>query len=132
MSENKESAKDKLNAKQLLFCAYYVDSETYGNGVRSYCKAYGVDYEDAKLQSQARHSASMLLDNVNISKHINDLLEEGGLNNEFIDKRLLFLISQSEDKSTALQAIKEYNKLKNRITDKLEVTGIFDISLKLE
>jgi len=132
MQEDKEGVKDKLTDKQLLFCLYYVSEETFGNGVRSYCKAYGVNYDDAKQQGQARHSASILLDNVNISKHINNLLDGAGLNDSFIDKRLLFLISQNEDKGTALQAIKEYNKLKNRITDKVEVTGNFDISLKLE
>lgn len=135
MAEDKESVKDKLNAKQLLFCQYYVSEETYGNGVRSYCKAYGLSYEDVKQQAQARYSASHLLDNRNISQHINNLLEDGGLNHEFIDKRLLFLISQNEDKGTALQAIKEYNKLKMRILDSLkdkDPDGNFDISLKLE
>jgi len=59
-------------------------------------------------------------------------LDGAGLKDSLIDKRLLFLIFKNEDKGTALQAIKEYNKLKNRITDKVEVTGNFDISLKLE
>jgi hypothetical protein len=43
-------------------------------------------------------------------------------------------MSQNEDKGTSLGAIREYNKLKARITDKvdLKVSGGFDISLKLE
>ena len=132
MKEEGESK--ELNAKQLLFCNYYVSEETYGNGVRSYCKAYNVDYNDIKQQASARHSASLLLNDVNICKYINSLLDGAGLNDQFVDKRLLFLISQSEDKGSCLQAIKEYNKLKSRITDKLDVkvSGTFDISLKLE
>jgi len=132
MDKDKESVKGELNAKQLLFCNYYVSNDTFGNGVQSYCKAYDIDYSDVKTQGQARHSASMLLNNVNICKHINNLLDEAGLNDNFADKRLLFLITQNEDKATCLNAIKEYNKLRARITDKLEVTGTFDISLKLE
>lgn len=132
MKEEGESK--ELNAKQLLFCDYYVSEETFGNGVKSYCKAYNIDYNDVKLHQQARSCASELLNKVYISKHINSLLDAAGLNDQFVDKRLLFLIGQSEDKGSCLQAIKEYNKLKSRITDKLDVkvSGTFDISLKLE
>ncbi len=126
MSEEKENPADSLNEKQLLFCRLYVSREFYGNGTLSYCEAYGFDPSDIKQYNSARHSASHLLNNPNISQHINNLLEEGGLNDSHIDKRLLFLINQNEDKGTALGAIKEYNKLKQRIIEKIEMnqTGI--------
>lgn len=129
-----KEGKSELNEKQLLFCRLYVSKEFFGNGVLSYCEAYNLDPNDQKDYNSARHSATLLLKNVSICKLINDALEADGLNDIHIDKRLLFLINQNEDKGTALGAIKEYNKLKQRITDKIDmkVTGEFDISLKLE
>lgn len=134
MSKVEKSEPEELNDKQALFCKLYVSKEFFGNGTLSYCEAYGFDPEDLKEYNTARHCASHLLAKSNISQHINNLLDEAGLNDQFVDKRLLFLMAQNEDKGTALGAIKEYNKLKQRITDKIDmkVTGEFDISLKLE
>lgn len=127
--ENKE-----LNPRQHLFCQYYTSDELLGNGVKSYCKAYNIDASDLKKYSEARFKASHLLENSNISQHINNLLDAAGLNDNFADKRLLYLMSQNDDKGTALGALREYNKLKQRITDKIDmkVNGSFEISLKLE
>lgn len=128
----KKNEETGLNEKQLLFCQLFLSEDFFGNGTLAYCKAYGFDPTDVKQYNTARHNASHLLAKNNVSQHINNMLEEGGLNDNHIDKRLLFLINQNEDKSTALAAIREYNKLKQRITDKLEVKGEFDITLKLE
>lgn len=122
----------KLNSNQLLFCQYYVSEEYFGNGVKSYCKAYNIDVTDIQKYNNARFKASDLLSLPHISEHINKLLDDAGLNDNFVDKRLLFLMSQNEDKSTSLGAIREYNKLRNRITDRLEIKGDFDITLKLD
>lgn len=119
MKEEEGEEKKELNEKQLLFCKLYVSKEFFGNGTLSYCEAYGFNPNDIKDYNSARHSASHLLSNHNVSQHINSLLDEAGLNDQFVDKRLLFLMSQNEDKSTALGAIREYNKLKKRISDKL-------------
>lgn len=131
MEQNEEI---ELNEKQLLFCKLFVSKDFFGNGTLAYCEAYDKDPEDVKQYNSARHSASMLLSNVNISNHINNLLEASGLNDQHIDKRLLFLINQNEDKSTSLGAIKEYNKLKQRITDKIDIktSGDFNVTLKLD
>lgn len=134
MSEEKENPADKLNEKQLLFCKLYVSEDLLGNGTLCYCKAYGYDPNDIKDYNNARHNASHLLSNNNVSQHINNLLEEGGLNDQHIDKRLLFLINQNEDKGTSLGAIREYNKLKQRITEKIDakLSGDINITLNLE
>ena len=47
--------------------------------------------------------------------------ESEGLNDAFVDKQLLFLISQQDDKTNKNAAIREYNKLKQRITEKMEI-----------
>jgi hypothetical protein len=62
----------------------------------------------------ARTGASKLLANVSISKYINELLEEQGLNNQFVDKQLAMLITQHADLNLKLAAIREYNKIRDR------------------
>lgn len=111
----------KINAKQELFCKYYVSEETFGNGVRSYCKAYGIDENNIQKYNTAKKSAFDLLTNPNILTRINELLDDAGLNDNFVDKQLLFAITQNADLSSKVKAIGEYNKLRQRITDKSKV-----------
>jgi hypothetical protein len=42
-------------------------------------------------------NAAKLLTNANICKRINELLEEGGFNDQNVDKQTLFLINQQFD-----------------------------------
>ena len=100
----------KLNPKQELFCKYYSSSEEcFGNGVKSYMKAYRTSkYDTAKV------NATKLLTIANISARISEILESKGLNDEFVDKQLLFLITQHEDLTNKLNGIKEYNRIKGR------------------
>lgn len=118
--------KSELNEKQMLFCRLYVSKDYFGSGVLSYCEAYNKDPNDPKEYAHARHNASMLLAKENICKQINDLLDSEGLNDSHVDKRLLFLINQNEDKHAALGAIKEYNKLRERINNKVTTTIIYE------
>lgn len=123
-------AKDKLNAKQELFCNYYVSEETFGNGVRSYCKAYGIDENNIQKYNVAKKSAFDLLTNPNILARINELLDDAGLNDSFVDKQLLFAISQNADMSSKVKAISEYNKLRQRITDKSKVENTGELVIR--
>lgn len=115
-----------LNPKQLLFCKLYAsDKEFFGNGVESYAEAYNFDLTARKGNYEiAKSAASRLLTNVNVLAHINELLEEGGLNDAFVDKQLHFVITQNAEFSSKVAAIREYNKLKQRITDKQQITHI--------
>ena len=125
--------KDELNEKQMLFCKYYVCEEFFGNGVKAYAKAYGIDIEDPKKYASARARAADLLTNINICNHINTELEAAGLTDNFVDKQLLFVITQHSDLHAKMKAIEQYNKLKQRITDKSEtkVSGSWEITLNL-
>jgi len=109
-----------LNQEQEAFCQLYTswDKEFFGNWVQSYIEAYWPDTTAANRYKTACSRASQLLSNVKVIARINELLEEEWLNDTNVDKQLLFLISQFEDKNTKLAAIKEYNKLKKRIEDK--------------
>lgn len=118
-------AKEKLNAKQELFCLLYTsDREFFGNGVETYVEVYDVDQSKRNWYKTACAAASRLLSNVKVMDRINYLLDKQGLNNNFVDKQLKFLISQHADFSSKLGAIKEYNKVKGRIIDKAEVSGL--------
>jgi phage terminase small subunit len=120
----------ELNERQKLFCKYYVSEEFFGNGVKAYCMAYGLDFTDIKDYNQARSSASDLLTNPNILTHINEQLDEAGLNDNFVDKQLLFALTQNADMSSKVKAIGEYNKLRQRITDKSKVETSGEIIVK--
>lgn len=112
-----------LNPKQEKFCQLYVNwtREFFGNWTQCYIEAYEPNTSKPARYKTARSTASTMLTNVNLINRINELLEEWWLNDQNIDKQLLFIISQYSDLWNKLWAIKEYNKLKNRIESKLKV-----------
>jgi len=73
-------------------------------------------------ETTARIEASKFLTNPNILDYIDKLLIDMGLNDQRVDKELAKLVLQDDEKPVKLNAIKEYNKLKQRIEDKLKVT----------
>lgn len=114
------SKETKLNLKQERFCELYAtDRQFFGNGVKAYIEAYNIDVSKKNAYAAARASASDLLTNPNILRHIDELLELGPLNEQFVDRQLAFLIEQNADYGTKMQAIKEFNALRQRITRKL-------------
>ena len=120
----------ELNEKQKLFCKYYVSEDFFGNGVRAYCKAYNLDSTDIREYNSAKVLACELLTNVNILACINEQLDEAGLNDNFVDKQLLFALTQNADMSSKVKAIGEYNKLRQRIIDKSKVETSGEIIVK--
>lgn len=120
--------KVKLTPKQSLFAELYVSKEFFGNGVQTYIEVYNPDQSKPNWYNTARATSSEILTNPNVCARINELLESEGLNDEFVDKQLLFLITQHDDKVAKLNALREYNKLKARITDKSEQTIVADVT----
>ena len=112
----------KLKPQQEEFAKLYIDHsiDLFGNGTQCYLEVYDIDRSKPNRYKTARSAASRLLTNVNVINRINALLEEGGLNDQFVDRQLLFLIQQHDDFSSKMAAIKEYNKVKQRITNKIE------------
>jgi len=111
------------NPKWEKFCKLFAsEEEFFGNGTQSYIKAFKIKSSSPGAYKSAMASASRLLRNVKICDRINELLEEQALNNNFVDKQLGFLITQFADFKSKLGAIKEYNQLKKRITEKKEIT----------
>ncbi len=114
----------ELNLRQKAFCELFSsDREFFGNGVMSYAEAYSIDLSKKGAYKTAQVNASRLLSNAIVLAEIDRLLELHGLNDSFVDKQLEFLITQSADYSAKLGSIREYNKLKKRVADRLEHTG---------
>lgn len=116
-----------LNQQQEKFCQLYInnDREVFGNGARCYMEVYGPEHLIIHKKPLgflvAAALASRLLTKVKVIERINSLLEQGGFNDENVDKQHLFLINQHADLRTKMQAIKEYNALKERVKNKLEL-----------
>lgn len=110
----------ELSPEEEKFCRLYAtDKECFGNGTKAALHAFDTyDPDDTSDYRAAANRAHNLLKKSKITRGINEALEHRGLNDEFIDKQLLFLISQHEDYSTKLKAIKEYNRLMERIEGK--------------
>lgn len=114
----------KLNLKQELFCKLYAsDREFFGNGVDSYVEAYNANTNNPNWYKVAQVSASKLLSNPMILARINELLPDLGFSDEFADKELSFVMTQKADFGAKISAIKEYNKLKQRIIEKTDITS---------
>lgn len=116
-----ETVGNILTLRQQRFCELYAtDRQFFGNWVQCYLEIYDIDQEQKGWYKTACVCASQLLSNPKVYNRINELLSSDGLNDQFIDKQLLMLISQQDDKNTKMAAIREYNNLKQRITKKIE------------
>lgn len=114
-----------INLEQEMFCQYYTSpTEFFGSGVQSYAEAYNIDIAEKGGYNVAKTGACRLLKMPKILKRINDLIEDGGFTNENADKQLLFLMLQNADLPSKLGGIREYNKLKQRVTEKIQITQL--------
>lgn len=113
-------APNELNDKQRLFAWLYVsDRDCFANATRSYMAAY--EMENSQYDT-ARTNGTRLLANARIAGYINDLLDKQFEDKE-VDRALALAISQNKDMRSKVAAIGEYNKLKARITDKVDLTS---------
>lgn len=113
----------RLTPQQELFCRLYAsDREFFGNGVQSYAEAYGIDITNPGKYKIACAAASENLRKSYILERINEIFEEHGLNDTFVDKQLEKLITQDANFKVKLGAIQEYNKMKGRIVERKDVT----------
>lgn len=121
------------NARHELFCQLYAgDEEFFCNGTRAYAQAYDVDLD--KEYNTAKVNASKLLTKTNILDRINEIIDDAGLNDAFVDKQLKKLITQDADFSNKMSAIREYNKLRARIEERkrLEIVDASKVREELE
>ncbi len=111
-----------LTPKQERFCVLYTkDKECFGNGSKAYIEAYSIDPTKKGSLNAARSSASELLTNPNILERIRELTASFKVTDEVVDQELSFLISQRADFTAKIRAISEYNKLRGRISHRLQI-----------
>lgn len=126
--DKKKTGKDfGLNVNQAKFCEIYATQEEFfGNGVASYMEAYKSKNGKKKIgYMTAAANSSRLLTNAKILGYLDYLIEEGGLNDQHVDKQLRLVITQNADFKSKVSAIREYNRLRQRIIEKQEHTHKF-------
>ncbi len=151
MGKNKtEKNKSKpLNPKWELFCRLYtLTNEFFGNGTLSYAEAF--DYHLETLSKKTKYAGTDIPeegikagDVVELSEYqkafntcsvqANRLLRNGKvqarctqlmnswMKDENVDAELAMVIKQKDDLPSKVAAIREFNKLKGRITEKVKV-----------
>ena len=98
------------------FCQLYAtDKEFYWNWVNTYIEVYEPDKTQKNWYNTACSAASRLLRSVKVAKRISELLEKEWLNDWFVEKQLLFLVTQFSDFNVKLWAIRHYDNLNARI-----------------
>lgn len=118
LGNQQKVVKSSLNMRNDEFCKLYVsfDKEFYGNATACYTKVYGV-----KNYQVAQAASGRLLSNPKITARINELLSTEGFNDLNVDKQLLFIINQHKKLDVKMKGISEYNKLKKRVDNKIEL-----------
>lgn len=134
--------KAKLTPKQELFCQYYTKNEAlFGNATLAYAEAYGYDLDSldrtpvyaedkktiiedseyTKAYNVCSVQGSKHLRNPKIQARITELLNEL-MRDDVVDAQLAKLIMQDHKPEAKIAAIREYNKLKQRIIEKIDHT----------
>jgi len=115
-----------LTHQQRQFAEYYAFSESSGNAVQCYIQSHPEKIDSMRhLKSwYARASilASQQLKNPKVLKYLNELIKFHVVNNNIVDQHLANVIVQHTDKHAKIKAIQEWNRLQQRIVDKVEVT----------
>lgn len=132
-AEQLDKPTETLNPLQELFCRLYTRHwETYWSWVKAYAEAYWVEISSSKGYKVAQAASSRLLSKVIVSSRINEYLQDEVLNDSVVDSQLAYLITQHDEKWAKLGAIKEYNALKQRITQKIENNTVVTVLSKEE
>lgn len=143
----------KLSVREELFCRYITgNDETFDNATRAYAEAY--QYELDTLSREAVYSdpdedgnkelieqseydraynvcsveGHRLLRRPKIKNRITELLNEM-LKDKFVDAELARVIKQDRELPSKIAAIREYNKLRARISDSVTLKGDKDAPL---
>lgn len=104
-----------------MFCHYFtLEDETRGNAMRAYAAASGTDMKTN--WKSAAIGGSRLLKRLDVCRRINEMLQLV-MNDATVDNELSYVINQKEDLGAKTQAIREYNKLKQRIIEKIDHTS---------
>ncbi len=146
-TKNKKKVIERLNPKQRLFCELYVkNSDLFGNATHCYAEAYNykldtlseeAEYEEDEEGKRKKVKDSpydlaynlcsvegaRLLRNPRINDYVNTMLGSI-LTEEMVDKELSWVINQRKELGPKIQAMKEFNKLKKRVIERVEISDV--------
>ena len=123
----------KLNPNQKLFCELYAGGkgEFFGNATWCYILAYKLkvplipysklDQQQKKTYDNARSDAAQLVAKGNIQERCNELIDSL-IKDSVVDRELAKVILQNKELSAKVSAIREYNALKGRIKNSMDIT----------
>lgn len=145
-----EKIKRELTPKQKLFCYnYFKNNELFGNATLSYASAYGFKLDTLSIEAiysepdengkqekledspydrayeVCKNGGNRLLTNAHIDNYGSQLLRELMTPDE-VDSELSWVLKQRKDMSPKVAAIREYNRLKNRVKDNPLIISIDD------
>ncbi len=124
-----DGSKQLKNLEREAFAQFYATSEEFfGNGVRSYAAAYGTDISTKKGFQVAGSNANRLLKTAEVMSRISYLVNLY-LSDAFVDKNLAFVIAQFGNLNAKMEGVKEYNRLRKRIQDKMIAAGVINVNL---
>jgi len=151
MAKVKPKTESKLTPQQELFCRFYTQNEAlFGNATLSYAEAYNFDLDslsderpcDGDSDEEGKDhkhtvdcppsehtiayqtcssNGSRLLRTAKVQARITALLNQM-LRDEIVDSQLAKLILQDAKPEAKIAAIREYNKIRNRIIDRVDHT----------
>lgn len=110
-----------LNPKQVSFVIHYISMDSFGHGVDAYCAAYGLNKNVQANYHTANANSNKLLKDMRVMNYLNAIMESLYLNDAYVDQQLSYVLTQNADLSAKMSAVKEYNKLKNRIDNVLNI-----------
>lgn len=148
---SKKASPSPTKLKQELFCRYYTQNEElFGNATHSYAEAFGynldgLSHDDAVYENyideegkESRRcveassydraynvcsvTGNRLLRKAKVQARITVLLNEL-LEDKIVDSQLAKVIMQNKELPAKIAGIREYNKLKQRIVDKADITS---------
>lgn len=117
-----DEIRESLNEKQKLFAELYIsDKDCFGNATKAYRTAYNLTPSQFNAAGVSAHH---LLRNPKIKAYINELLD-AQFKDDAVDREAAKIVKQDKDLVSKGMMIKEYNKIKNRVIEKSEVTHKF-------
>lgn len=143
MKDKKPKPTKPLLPKQELFCQLYLkgNRKQFGNATQCYIDAYNIDihlynengtpdYEqNTKNYNTARATGSENLAKLHIKARINEILK-ATFTDSSVDDETAKIIAQDNDLGSKLGAIKEYNRLCERVKEKPPVALTYDLTGK--
>lgn len=119
------------NIKHELFCQKFCEmwSIYFWHGTESYIFAYWMDPNNRNHRQTANSCSSQIMRRPEVVKRIDQLLEQWGLTDQVADQEMLFVMKQKRDLPSKVAAIREYNKLRQRIIEKQKIDiEVVDVS----